>query len=148
MIKYQLLAVLWSLVLISESQVPQRPNLYDQDSVRNGEWILFYDSLGEEVTRQDSWVHYCLMDVNRGKPRGKVSCFYPTGVKSFSGYVIQLDPLVKHVRFTRYHENSALAEKGTYLYDSLNGSYEGYHPNGVLNGLALAFAEKGKAYYR
>lgn len=112
---------------------PTRPNVYIADSLRNGEWVVFYDSLGTEVQREFSDIsHYCLMEINAGKPIGQVECFYENGIRSWTGRLVTIDPEIKQGRAIGYHENGAVQFKAFYENDSLQGVYQAFHKNGIL----------------
>ncbi len=121
-----------SLHLISQD-FPIRPNKYSTDSLRIGEWITFYDSLGEEITRESIDIsHYCLMEINRGKPFGQIECFYENGIRSWVGRMLSIDPEIKQGRALGYHKNGALWSKTFYENDTIQGPYASFYPNGIL----------------
>jgi antitoxin component YwqK of YwqJK toxin-antitoxin module/CHAT domain-containing protein len=112
---------------------PERPNKYSTDSLRIGEWITFYDSLGEEITRDALNIsHYCLMKINNGKPFGQIECFYENGIRSWVGRMVTIDPEIKQGRALGYHKNGTLWSKAFYENDTIQGPYTSYHPNGIL----------------
>ncbi|MFK7952880.1 MAG: CHAT domain-containing protein [Ekhidna sp.] len=127
-----LLLLLVASQLISQS-FPERPNAYSADSLRIGEWITFYDSLGEEVTRDSLNIsHYCLMEINRGKPFGQIECFYENGIRSWTGRMISIDPEIKQGIALGYHKNGTLWSRAFYENDTIQGTYTSYHDNGIL----------------
>lgn len=112
---------------------PTRPNAYTADSLRNGEWITFYDSLGNEISRESTKIHhYCLMSIKKGKPESTVECFYEDGIRSWVGRMVTIDPEIKQGRATSYHRNGGIWARAYYENDTIQGFYQSFHPNGIL----------------
>ncbi len=120
-------------LLASAQNYPARPNAYNADSLRNGEWITFYDSLGNEISRESPDIHhYCLMNIKEGRPQGRVECFYEDGIRSWVGRMVTIDPEIKQGQATSYHRNGAIWAKAYYENDTIQGFYQSFHPNGIL----------------
>ena len=121
------------IVITSKGQIPDRPNLLDADSLRTGEWVILYDSAYTNIIqKKDSARYYCLMNFEKGKPKGKVICFYASGIKQWDGQMLSLEPEIKHGVATFYHKLGNVSEKVTYINDSISGIYESYYENGRL----------------
>lgn len=120
--------------IASHAQIPSRPNAYDQDSLRIGKWVVLYDSLYEnEVHTIEDASYYCLMDFKQGRPQDLVECFYMDGIKQYEGWLLSFDPMIKHGQATYYYKSGLTETIVNYQYDSLHGSIEAYHANGLLS---------------
>lgn len=144
---------------ICAQNYPSRPNVYDSDSLRHGEWITFYDSLGKELNRESAILsHYCLMNIKHGKPLNQVECFYPDGIRSWTGKLMSVDPEIMQGQILTYHKNGALWSNAFYENDTLQGLYKTFHSNGILEaegemknnektGKWVYFYENGNPFY-
>lgn len=131
--RFLVITTLFILSSTIAAQFPTRPNAYTADSLRNGEWITFYDSLGNEINRESPNVsHYCLMEIAHGKPLGQIECFYESGIRSWIGRMASIDPEIKQGRALGYHKNGALWSKAFYENDTIKGLYTNYYDNGIL----------------
>lgn len=125
--------LLWLLPLFCQAQIPSRPNLYDEDHLRLGEWVLLYDSAySKKVNNPDSAHYYCLTNFEDGNPTGKVTCYYANGIKQWDGQLLSVDPDVKHGKCTFYYDLGNVQEIVNYDRDSLVGDYIDYHANGKV----------------
>ncbi|WP_421871715.1 CHAT domain-containing protein [Marinoscillum sp.] len=132
----------------SLSQIPSRPNAYDADSLRTGEWLVLYDSAGEhEVFEIADANTYCLVNFKENLPTNLVECFYMDGIKQFEGRLLSFDPLVKHGKVLFFHPNGLVHQDVRFAYDSLHGPITIYHDNGLVESTGEMVNNKQDGYW-
>ncbi len=130
------------------AQYPVRPNEKNANGERIGEWIIFYDSAYDKSFEQpDSAYYYLLTKFKDGKPLGLVESFHMNGVKNWSGYLLSLDPTIRHGKATVYYPNGNILEEAIYQYDSLHGAARIYHENGMLSAIGELRNNKKEGYW-
>ena len=128
------------------SQTPDRPNLYDKDSLRTGEWVLYYDSLDNKVSKDSTYV-YCLLSFDKGKPSTNMECFFMTGIKQWDGKMSSIDPDIKHGKATFYYPLGNIQQKANYINNVVSGELEGYYDNGQVQYIGLMKEDKNTGYW-
>ena len=61
------------------SQIPERPNAYDRDSLKTGKWVICYDANWHPIQNCDSASFYRLLTYKAGKPVGPGGDYYADG---------------------------------------------------------------------
>ena len=140
------------------AQIPDRPNQLDSLGNRVGEWVILYDSTYENVvSTEDSAFYFCLVNIEKGRPKGTSRCYYKNGVLQFQGSLLSIEPEVKHglveffyplgqiqIRtyfendlnhghYEEYYENGKLMWEGEMANDSTAGNWKGYYQNGQMS---------------
>lgn len=143
---FKLLLIQWVIGLQLSAQIPDRPNLYDADSLRIGDWILYYDSLDNKVAKDSAFV-YCLLSFERGVPNQKMECFYTNGIKQWQGKMQSTDPDIKHGGAIFYYPLGNIQAKVNFKNNLLSGDYKGYYENGQVQYMGIMKNDKNTGYW-
>lgn len=124
---------LLSLFTIAQ-EFPSRPNTFDSQGRRTGEWVLLYDSLSRRVDSPDSASNYILVSFKKGKPIGRSEMFYASGTRQRLGILYDFDTLKIHGKGTYYFPNGNVQTEVFYDRGVRSGSHTEYYENGMLAG--------------
>ena len=93
-------------------QVPEGVNKIDDNNLREGEWIIYYDEDWQEVEDSSQIEYYRKITYHKDKPIGLVCDFYKTGVKQWEGYLISDRPDIANGKVKYFYENGKLEQFG------------------------------------
>jgi tetratricopeptide (TPR) repeat protein len=117
-INFILLFCLFLQVDMALSQtLPSKPNQIDQNGIKQGDWVYFYDDEWNTLENGTNAVFYRLITYEDGMPAGQVADYYRNGQMQMSiDSVINEDPLQYDGLLTEYSKegNMVLVE---YMHD-------------------------------
>lgn len=117
---YCFITIVLSTTASNAQDIPIRPNAYDGDSLKTGDWVYYYDEGWENIPSSDGVAYYRLITYENGKPIGKMRDYYASGQIQMEG--------------TLFNENPEQFE-GELIYYSVKGHIEDIriYEKGVLN---------------
>ncbi len=119
---FTLLACLTTQFAVAQT-IPTRPNAYDADSLKTGDWVYYYDADWNDINQPDSAAFYRLIRYEKGKPIGEMGDYYANGKPQMIGTMVEEYPReVYEGVSTFYSENGMVTqiwfykEKGIFDY--------------------------------
>ncbi|MFY0687466.1 MAG: hypothetical protein JXQ90_09890 [Cyclobacteriaceae bacterium] len=85
--------------------IPFRPNAYDADSLKTGEWVYYYDEYFDIIEKAKKATYYRLVTFEKGEPVGEMGDYYANGKPQMVGRLLSENPEIFEGKSTYYGEN-------------------------------------------
>ena len=126
--------VFYCLVFISFSQIPSAPNRIDDNGLKQGNWVNYYDLYGSQISNKEYCSGYMVIYYENDLPIGQVNNYYNSGVLKESGEIVK-DNFYElwNGEYHFYYDNSNLRESGNYLKGNRVGIWNFYTYDGTFS---------------
>jgi tetratricopeptide (TPR) repeat protein len=118
-----LLAIFCLTFLVDDawSQPPSRPNTIDDDGLKQGEWVYYFNAKWKKTKRLDRVTFYRLVTYENSKPIGQVVDYYLDGkVQMLADSLISEDPEQYHGVVLGFSEEGYVNQVNVYQNGSLD----------------------------
>ncbi len=157
-IKVLLGFILFLVVSVGFSQIPQSPNKFNAKGERVGVWTILFNEDWKEPQKGDSVKYYRIITFLDGNPDGMVRDYYLSGKIQMEGKLRSVDPTVfDDGQCSWYYENGNIKISVNYLNEKRDGEYlenfsdgkvyaHGSMKNGLRDGSWTFFHSNGEIF--
>ncbi|HYG03195.1 MAG TPA: CHAT domain-containing tetratricopeptide repeat protein [Chryseosolibacter sp.] len=107
------MSLLLSLQLIGQT-LPVRDNKTDAQNLRQGSWIIYFNSSWKEIDQPDKAAYYRLISYSNDLPVGIVADYFRNGIKQWEGNLLKDRPEVYEGKQTWYYDNKKIKSEAVF----------------------------------
>jgi CHAT domain-containing protein/Flp pilus assembly protein TadD len=125
----------WMLLLLvcgtMQGQIPLSPNTVDSRGLRQGQWTILFDGLGQPTNDTSQTVSYRSISYRDGRPDGRVVDYSRSGVKQWEGELISENPDVWNGHIISYYPSGQKKAESEFSKGKAIGHYIEFYENGT-----------------